>query len=66
MKCLYLEAILNGRMDLLINEELSIIICSRVPELSLKQPARVIGQSYYVARPCTYTVTLLYRSAKVK
>ena len=47
-------------------QKLSTIICSRV-QLSWEQLACVTGQIKLLARPCTYNVTLLYRSAwKVK
>ena len=53
-------------IDLLTNKELSIIICSQV-QLSWEQLAYVIRQIKLLARPCMYTITLLYRSAwKVK
>ena len=65
MKRLYLEAILNERINVLTNEELSIKICSQV-QLSWEQLACVIGQIKLLARPCMYAVILLYRSAKVK
>ena len=61
MKCLYLEAILNGRIDLLTNKELSIIIYSQV-QLNWEQLTCVIGQIKFLVRPYTYTVTLLYIS----